>query len=71
MYCVGDQNPPSTRKSGGLYLRFTFETKQAVNNQNSAKPLDKTNNLHFAIKHTTGRAHQQVGLMSPTVTADT
>ena len=48
-----------------------LQTIQAVNNQNSAESPDGTNNINCTIDHTTGGAHQQAGIMSPTATADT
>ncbi|KAL9967043.1 hypothetical protein ACROYT_G025200 [Oculina patagonica] len=50
---------------------FLFRISQAVQNQSSAESPDETNNTHFADEHSTGGEHQQVRLMSTTVTADT
>ena len=48
-----------------------LQTIQAVINQSSAESPGEANNIHFAIEHTTGGAHQQVGSMSRTAIADT
>ena len=48
-----------------------LQTIQAANNPSSAESPDETNKIHFAIEHTTGEAHQQVGSLSPTAIADT
>ena len=47
-----------------------LETIQAVKNQNSAESPDKTNSIHLTDERTTGGVHQQVGLMSPSVSAN-
>ena len=53
-----------------IILEIYFRPKQGVKNQNSAESPDETNNIHFTINRTTGGVFQQVGLMSPKVTAN-
>ena len=68
LFSIFTRRSSRTRKAMDHTRDVLLQSIQADQNQNPAESPDETNNIHFAVEHTTGVL--QEGLMSPSHVAE-